>query len=105
MGPPNVPPNSFQRRLAGALLTVGSELKLRDHSFALKKSLRRNSNRLPWNWLVPDFVLTLITPPRNWPNDAFGLFVMMLNSWIASTLGEYATLLSTNSLLSMPSRM
>ena len=28
----------------GALLTVGSGLKLRDHSLALKKSLRMNSN-------------------------------------------------------------
>src|ERR1700756_1187025 len=98
MGPPTVPPNSFQRWRA-----VGRPLKLLDHSLALKKSLRRYSNTLPWNWLVPDFRLTLITPPRNWPNSALGLLVVTLNSWMASMLGEYATLLSTNSVFSIPS--
>src|ERR1700722_693512 len=97
MGPPNVAPNSFQRIFGGALFTVGSGLKLRDHSLALKKSLRRNSNALPWYWLVPDLVLTLITPPRKCPNSAPGLFAITANSWMASTLGENATLLSTNS--------
>src|SRR5215469_8168257 len=83
MGPPSVAPYSFQRWRA-----VGSPLKLLDHSLALKKSLRRYSKRLPWNWLVPDFRLTLITPPRKWPNSALGLLVITLNSWMASTLGE-----------------
>jgi hypothetical protein len=59
---------------------------------------------LPWIWLVADLRLTLMTPPRKWPNSALGLLVRTLNSWIASTLGEKATLLSTNSLLSNPSR-
>ena len=62
-------------------------MKLVDHSLALKKSLRRNSNMLPWYWFVPDLVLTLMTPPRKCPNSALGLFVMTLNSSIASTLG------------------
>src|SRR5215471_8973311 len=96
-GPPTVPPYSFQRGR-------GRPLKLLDHSLALKKSLRRYSNRLPWNWLVPDLRLTLMTPPRNWPNSALGLLVITLNSAMASTLGERATLLSTNSVFSMPSR-
>jgi hypothetical protein len=103
MGPPSVPPNSFQRSLGGALLADGSALKFLDHSLALKKSLRRYSNRLPWKALLPDLRLTLITPPRNCPYSALGLLVTTLNSWMASTFGEKATLLSTNSIFSMPS--
>ena len=36
---------------------------------ASRTLLRRNSNRLPWNWFVPDFVMTLTTSPIR-PNSA-----------------------------------
>src|SRR3974390_3830370 len=60
IGPPIVPPYSFQ-----CWRGVGWPLKLLDHSLALKKSLRRNQNALPWKELPPDFRLAFTTPPRN----------------------------------------
>ena len=37
---------------------------------ASKRSSRRNSNRLPWNSLLPDLVMALTTPPATLPNSA-----------------------------------
>src|SRR4051812_774816 len=52
IGPPKVPPNWFQR--------IGERkfwptVQLRAQLLAFSLSLRKVSNRLPWNWLVPDF--------------------------------------------------
>ena len=69
----------------------------------VEKVVAQKFERVAMKLVAAGLGLTLITPPRKWPNSALGLFAMTLNSWIASTLGEYATLLSTNSLLSMPS--
>ena len=56
-------------------------------SCAFKRSLRKNSNTLPWKALVPDLVVRLTTPPLNRPNSAGGLLVSILNSWMASMIG------------------
>ena len=64
MGPPIDPPNWFC--LKGGLDAVGETKKF----FASKMLFRTNSNTLPWKLLLPDFVMTLITPPDFPPNSA-----------------------------------
>jgi hypothetical protein len=48
--------------------------------FAFSLSLRRSSNTLPWNWLVPDLMTTLMMPPWKLPNSAEALLVIRRNS-------------------------
>src|SRR5712691_3216681 len=57
---------------------------LRKYSFALKTLLRKYSWTSPWIWLLPDFVLRLITPPENLPHSGPKALVCTLNSWIES---------------------
>src|SRR5712692_135779 len=61
IGPPNEAPNWF-RRSGGFVF----EKKLR----ASSASLRKYSNKLPWNSLVPDRVDSATIPPVEWPYSA-----------------------------------
>lgn len=64
MGPPNVPPNMFQRNLGVGKTPPGvSAFRPFSHLLALKTSLRKNSNMLPWYWFVPDLIVALTIPP------------------------------------------
>src|SRR5437763_9701511 len=51
---------------------------------AFRTVFRRYSYAVPWNALVPDLVLILITPPVYLPNSAVLLCVWTLNSWMLS---------------------
>src|SRR5262245_49012829 len=70
-GPPKVPPNWL--RFSVSWLAAK---KLR----AFKEPLRRNSNTLPWNWLVPDFVTAFTVAPGCRPYRAESVLVCTLNS-------------------------
>ena len=59
-------------------------VQLRAQLLAFSLSLRKSSNTLPWYWFVPDLITTLMMPPWKFPNSAEALFVMSLNSSIAS---------------------
>ena len=76
MGPPAAPPNWFWISCG---FTEGAK-KLRAFSFWF----RRNSQALPCNWLVPDFVTTLNTAPALRPYSAVKLFVSTFTSCSAS---------------------
>ena len=70
---------------------------------AFRASLAGDSNAEPWNWLLPDLVLRLMTPPLKRPNSAGGVLVTTLNSWIASMTGKYATVPGSGCSTEMPS--
>ena len=69
IGPPIVPPNSFHcsTGLASVFdVTPGIDknaFALSCQVFAFRSVLRTNSNKSPWNSLVPDFSVCTITPP------------------------------------------
>ena len=65
--------------------------------------LRRNSNTLPCNWLVPDLVITSTTAPELRPMSALYRLVWILNSRTASTAGRSTIESVRRSLSSMPS--
>src|SRR5690349_1955810 len=75
---------------------------------ALRSVLRRNSNRVPWSWLVPERITAFTTAPPTRPYSALKLLVMTLNSAMASGEGlatwlENPWLLVEYALLSRPS--
>src|SRR5262245_26540455 len=78
IGPPIVPPN-WLRLIVSRLVAKAFR--------ALKIPLRTNSNRLPWNSLVPDFVTRLTVPEDFMPFCADVALVSTLNSCIASGNG------------------
>src|SRR5260370_34150960 len=84
MGPPIVPPNWLF--FFGEIFTPFWLLK---KLLALMAEFCRNSNRLPWYWLVPDLVTTLMTvlPPK--PTTAGLVFCCTVKFWTASTVGVY----------------
>src|SRR5882724_13095824 len=84
-------------------LSRGDPLKLFDHLLAFNLSLRKNSHASPWKLFVPDLIVALTIPPSKFPNSAEALFVIRLNSSIASGAGVYPSKLSDTWLLSMPS--
>ena len=95
IGPPAVPPKRFQRSFGVGWPCAVFEINgLFSHLFALKKSLRRNSNTSPWKPFVPDLMVALTMPPAWLPNSAEAFCVIRLNSPIASSEGEYQTRLS-----------
>ena len=53
---------------------------------------------------MPDLVVRLTTPPLNRPNSAGGLLLSILNSWIASMIGKYATCPGSGCSTEMPSK-
>src|ERR1019366_5175940 len=55
---------------------------------ASRSWLRRNSNALPCNWLVPDLETKVMVPPEAWPDSALKPLPSTLNSVRASTDGE-----------------
>jgi len=52
---------------------------------ASRALLRKNSYALPWNWLVPERVTALMTPPEVLPYSADILLVSTENSSMEST--------------------
>ena len=97
MGPPSTPPNWLRRYVGFTGLLDAKTLR------ALSASLRRNSKPVPCTLLVPDFVVRLTTPPLKRPNSAGGLFVSILNSWMASMFGKNATCPGSGCSTEMPS--
>src|SRR5215813_2165236 len=89
MGPPIVPPNWLF--FLGEIFTPFWLLK---KLFELSAEFCRNSNRLPWNSLVPDLVTTFMTvfPPK--PTSAVYVFCCTLNSCTASTDGVYSAVVT-----------
>src|SRR5579863_2398818 len=88
MWPPNVPPNWFQRSAErGTATPADGPFQLLAQEFEFSLSLRKYSKRSPWNLLVPDLITTLMMPPWKLPNSAEALFVVSLNSSMASGLG------------------
>src|SRR5579859_4604684 len=61
MGPPTVPPNWL--RFRPSVRRRPSAPRPANGLVALTMSLRRNSNRSPWNSLVPDFVTAFTVAP------------------------------------------
>src|SRR5258708_30637430 len=55
--------------------------------FASRTELRMNSNSVPCTLFDPDFRVVLTLPPPVRPIAASYVFVITLNSWIASTFG------------------
>src|ERR1035438_1528064 len=64
-------------------------LTLLKKPLASRSWLRRNSNALPWNWLVPDFETKLSVPPEALPVSALKPLDSTLNSVRASTDGLF----------------
>src|SRR5271157_1718006 len=63
-------------------------LTLLKKPLASRSWLRRNSNALPWSWLVPDLETKVMVPPEAWPDSALKPLPSTLNSVRASTDGE-----------------
>src|ERR1700757_1221420 len=80
-GPPADAPNWFCVNCGGSFLTPPRICEaLKKYSFELKTLLRKYSWASPWIWLLPDFVLRLITPPENLPHSGPNALVCTLNS-------------------------
>src|SRR5580658_10399959 len=79
-GPPIEKPN-WLRTKTGLVIPYALSLKLLE----AKSETRLNSYAVPWNWLVPDLVVTLITPASARPYSAVKLLVMMPTSWTESS--------------------
>ena len=65
IGPPRVPPNWCWLKSGFA-----PPARLLNQLLASSESLRTNSKALPWNWLFPDLIWRLTTPPIERPNSA-----------------------------------
>src|SRR5579885_37746 len=52
------------------LVGSGTPQKIMRVVAASNRSLRRNSQALPWNWLVPDLRVAFSTAPADRPNSA-----------------------------------
>ena len=81
IGPPNVAPYWFWMN-SGLPPPAGWK-----YGVASSAEFRRNSNTLPWKALVPDFMVTLTTPPAACPNSAEKVEVWTLNSSMPSITG------------------
>jgi hypothetical protein len=45
---------------------------------ALRSVLRKNSQAVPWNWLAPERIATLVTPPPTRPSNRKLLYVLRI---------------------------
>src|ERR1700722_19760976 len=75
-------------------MAVPQATQLLDQLLALRSSLRKSSKPVPWNWLVPDLVTTLITLPPRYPYCAWKLLVRTETSSMDSALGATVVLAS-----------
>ena len=70
-------------------LPFAAPVRLLAQEFAFSTSFRKNSNSVcHGTGSCPDLMVVLMMPPMKLPNSAEALFVIMLNSSMASTLGE-----------------
>src|SRR6266545_6477177 len=81
IGPPRFPPNCWY--LVSGFFAVGEAKKL----LAWVASLFPKANRVPLNWLVPDFRTTVVTDPPARPNSASKLEVVTFTELIDSAEG------------------
>ena len=79
------------------MLGVGTTLSIRGSGVVARRSVSKgvsvrhlsllsDSRKLPENWLPPDFVMMLTTPPLNRPNSAETPPLATVVSWMASSI-------------------
>src|SRR5262245_35041578 len=85
MGPPMLPPSMF-RMILGFLACLA---RFSSHRKARKALLSWKPKRLPWYWLVPDFVTTVMAAPPVMPCSASKLLVETLTVSMLSTGATY----------------
>src|SRR5215469_16543816 len=101
MGPLNWPPYWFI-----LISGLGVPWAFAKNSFEFRLVLRKNSNSVPWNALLPPRVATLMLAPLLRPSSAVGLLVVTLYSWTLSGVRRYRFergLGTVDSLASIPS--
>src|SRR6266851_3753951 len=81
MGPPRLPP-SMLRMLLGFFVTPA---RFSSHQKARKALSECKAKALPWNWLVPDLVVTVTAAPPVIPCSASKVLVEILTSSTLST--------------------
>src|SRR5580692_4886343 len=110
MGPPKAAPNWLRLRDGRATQPVsprkvhwGFVVYWKTSAAAILERL--NQYAAPCIWLVPDLVATWMTAPPARPNSAGATLVVVLNSATSSIAGKITIVLTSDSLLSMPSIM
>src|ERR1051325_5485680 len=101
MGPPTEKPYWFS-----LMSGLGLPSALAKNSLELSARLRKNSNSVPWNWLVPEGVAPDTAPPLLRPCSAVKLLVVTLYSCTLSGWSRYTlfdAFPTEDSLASMPS--
>src|SRR5262245_60086685 len=63
---------------------------LLNQGLASNASLRKYSNRDPWNSLLPDFSVIVTTPPPDLPYSAENVLLRTFTSSVASAFGDSA---------------